>query len=157
VTITGGLDLIRPITEGRVLIKSRMQPAPHPVSRPWSRPGGRPKPATRLGWPCARITGVNRCQCESGLGALRASISFGKKLQSRVAPSCYLESLLCNAPTEAFSNETSRARRRMYVRWCIPCGFFGKGCSGSGLPPSRILMFREHLMNRLCGLSCWLA
>ena len=41
--------------------------------------------------------------------ALRASSSFGKKLQSRVAPSYYLESLLCNAPTEAFSNKRSRA------------------------------------------------
>ena len=51
----------------------------------------------------------------------------------------------------------SRARRRMYVRWCIPRGLFGKGCSRSGLPPSRILIFRERLMNRLCGLSCWLA
>jgi hypothetical protein len=85
--------------------------------------------------------------------ALRASSSFFKKLQSRVAPSYYLESLLCNAPTEAFSNKRSRARRRMYVRWCIPRGLFGKGCSRSGLPPSRVLIFREHLMNRLCGLS----
>jgi hypothetical protein len=41
--------------------------------------------------------------------ALRVSIWFGKELQSRVAPSYYLESLLCNAPTEAFSNKRSRA------------------------------------------------
>ena len=81
----------------------------------------------------------------------------GKKLQSHVAPSYYLEGLLWNAPTEAFGNKGSRARRRMYVRWCIPRGLFGKGCSRSGLPPSRILIFRERLMNRLCGLSCWLA
>jgi hypothetical protein len=32
-----------------------------------------------------------------------------QKLQSRVAPSYYLESLLCKAPTEAFSNKRSRA------------------------------------------------
>ena len=158
-TITGGLDLIRPITEGRVLIKSRMQPAPHPVSRPWSRPGGRPKPATRLGWLVCEDHCRYRCRSvpmRERPRALRASISFGKKLRSRVAPSYYLESLLCNAPTEAFSNKRSRACRRMYVRWCIPRGLFGKGCSRSGLPPSRILMFRERLMNRLCGLS-WLA
>ena len=101
-----------------------------------------------------------RCQSvpvrEEWPRALRVSNSFGKKLQSSVAPSYYLESLLCNAPTEAFSNKRSRARRRMYVRWCIPRGLFGKGCSRSGLPPSRILMFRERLINRLCGLSCWL-
>ena len=59
--------------------------------------------------------GVNRCQCESGLGALRASISFGKKLQSRGAPSYYLESLLCNAPTEAFSNKRV-TRPKAHVR-----------------------------------------
>ena len=86
----------------------------------------------------ARITAgidVNRCQRESGPGVTRINL-FGKKLESRVAPSYYLESLLCNAPTEAFSNKRSRARRRMYVRWCIPRGLFGKGCSRSGLPPA---------------------
>ena len=46
-------------------------------------------------------------------------------------------------------------RSKAHVRALVH--FFGKGCSTSGLPPSRILIFRERLMNRLCGLSCWLA
>jgi hypothetical protein len=33
------------------------------------------------------------------------------------------------------------------VRWCIPRGLFGKGCSSSGLPPSRILIFRDPVCN----------
>jgi hypothetical protein len=82
---------------------------------------------------------------------------LAKKLQSRVSPLYYLEGLLWNAPVEAFGNKGSRARRRMYVRWCIPRGLLGKGCSRSGPPPSRILIFRERLMARLRGLSCWLA
>jgi hypothetical protein len=80
-----------------------------------------------------------------------------QKIQSSVAPSYYLEGFLWNVPPEAYGKKGSRALRRMYVRWCIPRGLFGNGCSTSGLPPSRILIFRERLMTRLRGLSCWLA
>ena len=75
--------------------------------------------------------GVNRCQCESGR-ALRASISFGKKLQSRVAPSYYLESLLCNAPTEAFSNKRSRSEGACTCAGAFHATFSERAVAGQG-------------------------
>ena len=117
--------------------------------RPWSRPGGRPKPANPFRLVVCQDHCRYRCQSvpvREWPGVTRINLVWQKAPEPRRAV-VYLESLLCNAPTEAFSNKRSRARRRMYVRWCIPRGLFGKGCSRSGLPPSRILMFRERLMN----------
>ena len=47
----------------------------------------------------------------------RAAGARIKEPRRAVVPS---ESLLRSPPTEAFSNKRSRARRRMYVRSCIP-------------------------------------
>jgi hypothetical protein len=67
-------------------------------------------------------------------GVTRINLVWQKALEPRRVV-VYLESLLCNAPTEAFSNKRSRARRRMYVRWCIPRGLFGKGwCPQTNTP-----------------------
>jgi hypothetical protein len=48
----------------------------------------------------------------------------------------------------------SKAHVRALVHSTRP---FRKGLCRSGLPPSRIPIFRERLINRLRGLSCWLA
>ena len=88
--------------------------------------------------------------------ALRVSISFGKKLQSSVAPSYYLESLLCNAPTELSATKGHAPEGAYTCTGAFHAAFSERVVAESGLPPSRILMFRERLMNRLCRLSCWL-
>jgi hypothetical protein len=94
--------------------------------------------------------------CVIVLSALICALVMFVLVTRRLKPG--LKGLSCFHVSQLLSDaKGSRARRRMYVRWCIPRGLFGKGCSRSGLPPSRILMFRERLMNRLCGLSCWLA
>jgi hypothetical protein len=49
------------------------------------------------------------------------------KAKGSVASSYYLKGPLWDAPTEAFGIKGSRARRWLYVRWCIPRGLFRKG------------------------------
>jgi hypothetical protein len=73
--------------------------------------------AARSDWFCPRtlLTSVSNGASARVARALRLSISFGKKLLSRVTPSYYLESLLCNAPTEAFSNKRV-TRPKAHVR-----------------------------------------
>jgi hypothetical protein len=64
----------------------------------------------------------------------------------------------CDAnSSQSASAAWPRARRRKYVRRCIWRGFWGNGSNRFGLPPSSILIFRDRLMLRSLGPSCWLA
>ncbi len=120
--------------------------------------GWRLKPAA--GWLCARTTagiGVNRCQFESGPGryAHQSRLAKSSRAASRRRT---IWKVFCGTRRPRLSATKGHAPEGACTcAGAFHAAFSGKGCSRSGLPPSRILTFRERLMNRLCGLSCWLA